>query len=322
MKSIKIFMSIMVALTLAACSGPGPSPVVPQEEIQQELDAILTQAAEFPGDGIVDQPSASPSPDLPTLVPTATLLPTQTPLPTYTPYPTYTPFVLPTAIPAIPTAVVTIKPKASITILGVQKNTAVTVEAENFLPEQVIKIRVGPYDTFSKDAVEVGTINSGQGGPIKFAALLPAVVKDVEKVTIRLDGSAGEVAYTYFTNATSGTVPTLTTTVTSSICQVSVSPKLGSVLEPGADFDATWTVKNTSGKAWEVTVIDYKYMTGTEMQKYAKAYDLKETVPSGGSVTLRVDMTAPTDPGTYTTNWALVQGSTVLCSLPVKIVVK
>ena len=39
-------------------------------------------------------------------------------------------------------------------------------------------------------------------------------------------------------------------------------------------------------------------------------------------MTLRVDMTAPTDPGTYTTNWALVQGSTVLCSLPVKIVVK
>jgi hypothetical protein len=256
------------------------------------------------------------------LAPTVTLLPSQTPFPTYTPYPTYTPFVVPTLIPATPTAVVTVKPKASISILGVQKNTAVTVEADNFLPEQVIKIRMGPYDTFSKDAVEVGTINSGQGGPIKFAALLPAVVKDVEKVTIRLDGSAGEVAYTYFTNATSGTIPTFTTTVTSSICQVTVSPKLGSTLKPGDDFDAAWTVKNTSGKAWEVTTIDYKYLNGTEMQKYAKAYDLKETVPPGATVTLRVDMTAPADPGTYSTTWALVQGSTVLCSLPVKIVVK
>ncbi len=319
MRSKKIFISVMVMMVLAACSTPGPIPAVPQEEIKQALDVILTQAGGIPDVDFGKELTATPSPGLPTLVPSQTLLPSATPFPTYTPYPTYTPFVFPAATS---TAVVTLKPKASITILGVEENTAVTVEADNFLPEQVIKIRIGPYATFSENNVEVGTINSGQGGPIKFAALLPAVVKDVEKVTIRLDGSAGEVAYTYFTNATSGTVPTFTTTVTSSICQVSVSPKLGSVLEPGDDFDAAWTVKNTSGKAWEVTAIDYKYMTGTEMQKYAKAYDLKETVPPGATVTLRVDMTAPTDPGTYTTNWALVQGTTVLCSLPVKVVVK
>lgn len=319
MRSKKSFISVMLIIALAACAAPTPAPEVPQEEIQQALDVILTQAGGIPAVDSGKALTATPSPVLPTLVPSQTLLPSATPFPTYTPYPTYTPFVFPTATP---TAVVTVKPKASISILGVQKNTAVTVEADNFLPEQVIKIRMGPYDTFSKDAVEVGTINSGQGGPIKFAALLPAVVKDVEKVTIRLDGSAGEVAYTYFTNATSGTIPTFTTTVTSSICQVTVSPKLGSTLKPSDDFDAAWTVKNTSGKAWEVTTIDYKYLTGTEMQKYAKAYDLKETVPPGATVTLRVDMTAPADPGTYSTTWALVQGSTVLCSLPVKIVVK
>jgi hypothetical protein len=319
MRSKKIFMSVMVMMILAACSTPTPVPVVPQEDIQQALDVILTQAGGIPDVDFSKELTDTPSQGLPSLVPSQTLLPSATPFPTYTPYPTYTPFVYPTATY---TAVVTVKPKASITILGVQKNTAVTVEADNFLPEQVIKIRVGPYDTFSKDAVEVGTINSGQGGPIKFAALLPAVVKDVDKVTIRLDGSAGEVAYTYFTNATSGTVPTFTTTVTSSICQVTVSPTLGATLKPGDDFDAAWTVKNTSGKAWDVTAIDYKYMTGTEMQKYAKAYDLKETVPPGATVTLRVDMAAPTDPGTYTTNWALVQGSTILCNLPIKIVVK
>ncbi len=310
MRKIRFLLSMLLILILAACAAPTPAPEVSQAEIDKALSALLTQAPANPA----NEASATPLPVVPTLPPPATLLPTQTPLPTYTPYPTYTPFVVPTLIPATPTAVVTVKPKASISILGVQKNTAVTVEADNFLPEQVIKIRMGPYDTFSKDAVEVGTI--------KFAALLPAVVKDVEKVTIRLDGSAGEVAYTYFTNATSGTIPTFTTTVTSSICQVTVSPKLGSTLKPGDDFDAAWTVKNTSGKAWEVTTIDYKYLTGTEMQKYAKAYDLKETVPPGATVTLRVDMTAPADPGTYSTTWALVQGSTVLCSLPVKIVVK
>ena len=322
MKSIKIFLTLMLIVILAGCSTPGASPVVPQEEIQNALDTILTQAAGIPAIDIGKEMTVTRLPELPTLAPTETLLPSQTPLPSSTPYPTYTPFVLPTAIPATPTAIVTVKPKASITILGVEKNTAVSVEADNFLPDQVLKIRMGPYDTFAEKNVEVGTINSGESGTIKFAALLPGVVKDVEKITIRLDGSAGEVAYTFFTNETSGTAPTVSATVTSSICEVSVSPSLGSVLEPGADFDAVWTVKNISGKTWELGTTDYKYIKGTEMQKYAKAYDLTQVVNSGGKVTLRVDMAAPSDPGTYSTTWALVQGSTVLCSLPVKIVVK
>ncbi len=224
MNLFRIFVTVMLITILAGCSASQPSPDVPQGDIQQALDAILTQAAEIPGAGPINDATATSLPEMPTLLPTETLLPTQTPLPTYTPFPTITPFVFPTATP---TAIVTVKPKASITILGVEKNTAVTVEADNFLPNQVLKIRIGPYDTFSENNVEVGTVNSGESGTIKFAALLPGAVKDVEKVTIRLDGSAGEVAYTYFSNTTSGTVPTFTTTVTSSICQVSVSPKLG-----------------------------------------------------------------------------------------------
>jgi len=322
MRSLKLFMSIILIALLAACSSPGPTPTASQEEIENALNAIRTEAALTVAAEIGQGKTASPSPELPTLAPTGTTPPTQTPLPTYTPYPTYTPFVLPTVKPATPTAIPTVKPSARVTILGVEKNTAVSVQADNFSAGQVLKIRVGPYDTFSKDAVEVGTINSGQGGTLKFAALLPAVVKDVEKVTIRLDGATGEYAYNTFTNETSGAKPTVSATVTSSICEVSVSPALSSTLKPGVDFDAVWTVKNTSGKTWEVTAIDYKYMTGTEMQKYGKVYDLDQTVKSGEKVTLRVDMTAPTDPGTYTTNWALVQGSTVLCNLPVKIVVK
>ena len=276
-ESLKIFMNVMLIMILAACSAPSPPPMCPRG-ISSRLWMLSSPRLRKFRVSTFNQATATSLPEMPTLLPTETLLPTQTPLPTYTPFPTITPFVFPTATP---TAIVTVKPKASITILGVEKNTAVTVEADNFLPEQILKIRIGPYDTFSENNVEVGTVNSGESGTIKFAALLPGVVKDVEKVTIRLDGSAGEVAYTYFSNTTSGTVPTFTTTVTSSICQVSVSPKPGSVLEPGADFDAAWTVKNTSRKAWEVTAIDYKYMTGTEMQKYAKAYDLKETVPDG-----------------------------------------
>ena len=322
MKPLKLFMSIMLIAFLAACRSLEPSPTASQDEIKRALDTLRTEVALTTAAEIGQGKTATPISELPTLVPTGTTIPTQTPLPTYTPYPTYTPFVLSTVIPATPTAIATVKPSARVTILGVEKNTAVSVQADNFSSNQVLKIRMGPYDTFSKNAVEVGTINSGQGGTIKFAALLPGVVKDVGKVTIRLDGSTGEYAYTNFNNVTSGTNPTVSATVTSSICEVSVSPVLSSTLEPGADYDVVWTVKNISGKTWGLSTTDYKYLKGTEMQKYEKVYDLKEEVKSGEKVTLRVDMTAPTDPGTYTSNWALVQGSTILCNLPVKIVVK
>lgn len=319
MRSFRFRMSILLIAILAGCSAPVPSPVVPQEEIDKALSAILTQAAGNPTDGMGSEASPTSEPALPSVAPTATLLPSQTPYPTSTPFPTITPFVLPTATPA---AILTAKPNPKISILGVQENTAVSVQAYGFSPNQVLKIRMGPYETFSANAVEVGTINTGQGGSIKFTALLPGVVKGVEKVTIRLDGSAGEVAYTYFSNETSGTAPTVSATVTSAVCEVSVSPSLGKTMNPGDDFDAVWTVKNISGKTWDLYSTDYKYISGTKLQKYASAYDLDQAVKPGGTITLQVDMLAPTDSGTYSTTWALVQGNTVLCTLPVKIVVK
>ena len=91
---------------------------------------------------------------------------------------------------------------------------------------------------------------------------------------------------------------------------------------PGTDFDAAWTVTNISGKTWELYTTDYKYIKGTEMQKFGDAYDLNQVVATGEKVTLTVDMLAPADPGTYSATWALVQGNTILCTLPVKIVVK
>ena len=68
--------------------------------------------------------------------------------------------------------------------------------------------------------------------------------------------------------------------------------------------------------------VDYKYVSGTEMQKYGKSFDFKQTVKPGESVKLVVDMLAPANTGSYTTNWAIVQGSTTLCSLPLTVVVK
>ncbi|MDO9088081.1 MAG: NBR1-Ig-like domain-containing protein [Anaerolineaceae bacterium] len=322
MRNLKVFIGIILIAFLAACSIPGTSPTVSPEDIQKALDAIRTEVAQTMAAEIEKGVTSTTGPELPTLAPTATLMPTEIPLPSSTPLPTATQIVLPTAIPATPTATATDIPKAIITVIGVEKNTAVTVQADIFPANQVFKIRVGPFDTFFKDAVEVGTINSGNGGSFKFTVLLPGQVKDVERITVRLDSAAGVFAYNYFKNETSGTIPAVATPVTSSICEVSVSPALSTVMKPGYDFDAVWTVKNISGKTWELGTTDYKYVRGTELHKYEKFFDLNEVVKSGDSVKIRIDMLAPITVGTYTTNWAVVQGSTIICNLPLTIIVK
>jgi len=321
MKPIKLFLSILLIATLAACI-PGVSPTVPPEEIDKALDQIRTEVAQTLSAEMVKDATPTSEPVVPTTEPSNTSVPTEEPAPTSTLAPTATTVVLPTQIPATPTATATVKPKPLIWIIGVEKNAAVSVQTENFPANQVFKIRVGPFDTFFKDFVEVGTINSGNGGVFKFTVLLPEKVKDVEKITVRLDSKEGEYAYNYFKNETSGTIPAVATPVTNALCEMSVSPALSTVLKPGEDFDAIWTIKNISGKTWEAGTVDYKYVRGTELHKYDKIYDLSEEVESGEKVEIRVDMMAPHTAGTYTTYWALTTGSTTLCNLPVTIIVK
>lgn len=327
MKKLSILLSIFLMATITAC-GFISSPTVSPEDIDQAMDAIRTEVAQtLAAEAIID-PSATDLPQLPTIEPTATMgqlptiEPTQEPLPSSTPLPTATAIILPTLIPATPTATPTEVPKPIIAVIGVEKNLAITVQADHFPANQVFRIRVGPFDNFFKDYVEVGTINSGNGGSFKFTVLLPEKVWDVDRITVRLDSTSGTFAYNVFKNNTSGSIPPVVTPVTSNVCEVTVSPALSTIVGPGYDFDAVWTIKNVSGKTWELGTIDYKYVRGTELQKYQKQFDLNEVVKSGEKVVLRVDMDAPLSSGTYSTTWALVRGNNVICELPLTIIVK
>lgn len=315
MRKLTIFLSFILIVSLAACI-PGSSPTVSPEDIDKAMDTIRTEVAQTLSADAIEEATATALPPLPTIEPT------QEPLPSATPIPTATVVILPTAVPATPTATSTEAPKAIITIIGIEKNTAITVQADHFPANQVFRIRVGPFDNFFKEYVEVGSINSGNGGTFKFTVLLPEKMKDVEKITVRLDSAAGVYAYNYFKNVTSGTIPPVVTPVTSSVCEVSISPALSSIVGRGYDFDAVWTVKNVSGKTWETGTLDYKYIRGTELQKFEKVYDLNQEVKSGEKVEIRVDMLAPLSVGTYSTNWALVRGGNVICDLPITIIVK
>lgn len=208
--------------------------------------------------------------------------------------------------------------KPYIRFAGVKSNDSVTVDAFNFPANVNFTVRVGPYYTFFRDYVIVTTINSGAGGSFTFTINLPDVVEDVEMVTVRLDGG-GRYAYNAFKNVDSGSV--VPVTGGSSTCQlISVTP--GSAMPKGADFDAVWTIKNNSNRTWDMNSVDYKYVSGTKMHTHGDRYDLKQTVKSGETVKVIVDMVAPNSAGFYSTNWALVDGGQTLCTLTLNLRVK
>jgi len=104
-------------------------------------------------------------------------------------------------------------------------------------------------------------------------------------------------------------------------CQVvSVSPSNGSSFKSRDDFDTTWRVKNTGQKNWDRNSVDFIYLSGAKIHKIA-GYDLSNSVSTGSTIDLSVDMVAPKDSGTYTTTWTLSVGSKDFCNMSLTIVV-
>jgi hypothetical protein len=227
-----------------------------------------------------------------------------------------------TATPA-PTSAAPSGNKPRLTFSNVKANSSVTVEGWNLPANTTFTVRVGPYYTFFKEYAKMASVNSDANGYVKFDISLPSVVNGVERVTVRLDGG-GRYAYNAFINVDGGTgVPVTSggTTSSTSVCQVTlVSPN--KTLTTRADFDGAWTVKNTSGKTWSSDAVDFKYVSGTKMHQNGDVHDLTQEVKSGDSVKIVVDMLAPDTAGTYSTNWALVQGGSTLCTLPLTVRVK
>jgi hypothetical protein len=309
---------------LSACNILQPFQPEPEIDLTQTLEAAVQSALTATAEAATP---TSPPPS-PTPLPTETQPPT--PEPTFTPTPTET-MVIPslTPLPAIvlptPTPVPTstqIALKPTITVVAVERNRAVTLQANDFPSDQNFTIRVGPFHGFFDNYVVTGTIHSGRGGSFRFTVLLPVEVRNVDMITVRLDSAQGHFAFNAFRNSDSGRVSYDDVLVSTGMCEVSVTPTTSQSVAPRADFDAVWTIKNTSDITWEQTQVDYKYVSGVEMQKYEKLYDLPQTVKPGETIKIIVDIIAPDQAGIYTTHWALVKNSTILCPLPFTVVVK
>jgi hypothetical protein len=101
---------------------------------------------------------------------------------------------------------------------------------------------------------------------------------------------------------------------------VSRTPANGAVFNGGNTFTENWKVKNIGSLKWTTTNVDFIYVSGENMSAIS-GFDLPSPVNPGAMITLSVNMTAPSAPGTHTTTWALRAGKIQFCSVSLSITV-
>ena len=104
----------------------------------------------------------------------------------------------------------------------------------------------------------------------------------------------------------SGVFPTRTPQRPDAAAFVSQEPFDGTVFTPGQDFDGKWTLKNVGTTTWTVGY-EYRAPGGKDDPLgLANIYTLPKSVKPGETITLAVDMEAPSKAGMYTSEWELV----------------
>jgi hypothetical protein len=131
---------------------------------------------------------------------------------------------------------------------------------------------------------------------------------------------------TFLWNIFTPTVPSPTETLEISsnpyACRLaSQSPADNSVVGKNVDFAVLWQVINVGANGWDGNSVDYHYFNGDKLHKSA-AYDLPNSVPTGGQIDIIVNMKAPKEEGTYTTTWSLRVGKEDFCKLHLTVEVR
>jgi hypothetical protein len=91
------------------------------------------------------------------------------------------------------------------------------------------------------------------------------------------------------------------------------NPTDDSVMTPSSTFSMRWTLKNNSSESWRADSVDLRFMSGQKMHSGADVRDMAYDVGAGGAIDILVDMMAPAEEGQYTSNWALLSGSSPVC---------
>jgi hypothetical protein len=93
-------------------------------------------------------------------------------------------------------------------------------------------------------------------------------------------------------------------------------------LKPREDVKVTWVIRNVGQSDWGEENIDIGYISGQKMAVGGTLFDLAATIGTGQSGEIQLIFEAPTEPGTYVTNWSLFRGKTPFCGFSFGLIVK
>ena len=93
-------------------------------------------------------------------------------------------------------------------ITAVDRNNSVQILTNNFPPNTDFVVRMGHMGTQGINGVQIGTVNSGNGGTINWSFAIPSVLANHNRIAIRLENApTGYHAYNWFFNNTTNPAP-------------------------------------------------------------------------------------------------------------------
>src|SRR5574340_1046104 len=135
-------------------------------------------------------------------------------------------------------------------ILSVEKDVSVTIQTNNLPPNQTFTVRMGKLGTKGIDGEIIKTFDSAAGGTQKLTFTIPAALKGLAYISIRMDSPAGYYAYNWFTNTTFTSTLVKTGTVAAGTKTVTPTP----TKTPSGTVTATKTPTRTPTKSTSTTL--------------------------------------------------------------------
>lgn len=120
-----------------------------------------------------------------------------------TPKPTQTATPAPTGQPTATATPVPVQPLVkypSFTITAVKAGESVTIKGIDFPANTDFVVKMGKMWTMGINGINAGTFNTGAGGSFESTFTVPAELKDLVRISIRMDGTGGWYAYNWFWN--------------------------------------------------------------------------------------------------------------------------
>lgn len=184
-----------------------------------------------------------------------------------------------------------------------------------------------PLPTFDPNTLLTAIVETANAAATQTARVLPPTLTPTPTTPPTKTPTETPIptATFYFIVATITVPPTQIPAGTSGLeyeCQVlSQTPAINGVVAKSSTFEARWNVANIGKAGWDSNNADYHYISGTKLHKGA-VRDLPSSVSPGATIDLVVDMTAPADPGTYSTSWKMNVGKNEFCPLDLTIIVE